>query len=696
MEFFYLFSFFPIILFSLVLWADVKTCDEYARRHPFLLRSIVFIGIACLAQLLFRVLPPVPAAGFEKFRILPATLFYILAFLSLEHSLHIQRIEDSYYAADFRTHGSVLKRLLLLGGALVVLTGLAVFTPIGSFAVPVTLFLYGAWCFTVTMYAMRVVFNLPEGIIRKKNYPFVSLLVFLAGPVLLHWFLGLVRDDEIFLYAPAFIVLNAVYLVRVYREYLFYRTRHLMKRITDRELQQDRWNGLLAEVIVARKEEDEAIIAETVRSALDEMKESVIVKDHTFTGAMIYRRVGEILRIDSAAHMFGYCTPLAPAENVKRMNREQLQELTMNQVFDLQKISSPVRNGRLSFGEELVQEMLETRGPVRVDPIPACYRGLHELIYLVPVFNHDRFDGFVALFKDSFSDILPEERRGLKTMIENLSVLLLVISGKDTQLERNRLQGEIEIARNIQTSILPRRIEIPGYRCAGSMLTASEVGGDVYDHLCSGDAHYIGIGDVAGHGLPAGIMALSQMSAFHGAVGAAETLGRELEVHQIYDIVNRVLCRLNRDRIGSDKFMTQNYFMVRDGSFVHAGTHLIALVYRRTSDRVEELEACVNRTGFLGLSEFITAKQSQDSFAMEPGDVLMLYTDGVIEAKNRDCTLYGLERLKKVMIRMKDGSPEELIEAVRADLAEFAKTGDLAKHGGSFADDVTLVVLRKE
>lgn len=696
MMFFYLFSFIPIIVFSLTLWADVKTCDEYARRHPYLLRSIVLVGLAGAVQLRFGLLPPGPAAVLAQLRILPVSFLYILAFLSLEHSLHIQRIEDSYYAADFRNHSSVLKKLLSGGGALAALTALAAFTPIGSFAVPLGLFLYAAWCFAVTAYSARVVFYLPEGIIRRKNYPFVSLFVFLAVPVLLHWFILLVPNDGLFPSAPAFIVLNVVYLIRVYREYLFYRTRHLTKRISDQELQQNRRNGLLAEVIVARQEEDVEIIAETIRSALEEMKEAVIVKDHTFTGAMIYRCVGETLRIDSAAHLFGYCTPLAPVENVKRMNREQLQELTMNQVFDLKKITNPVREGRLSFGEELVQEMLETRAPVRVDPIPSCYRGLHEMMYLVPVFNHDRFGGFVALFKDSFSDILPEERRGLRTMIENLSVLFLVISGKDTQLERNRLQGEIEIARNIQTSILPRRIEIPGYRCAGSMLTASEVGGDVYDHLCSGDAHYLGIGDVAGHGLPAGIMALSQMSAFHGAVGAAETLGSELEVHQIYDIVNKVLCRLNRDRIGSDKFMTQNYFMVRDGTLVHAGTHLVALVYRRASDRVEEIDACVNRTGFLGLSEFITAKQSQASFPMEPGDVLVLYTDGVIEAKNRDCALYGLERLKKVVMRMKDSEPSELIEAVTADLAEFAKTGDIAKHGGSFADDVSLVVLRKE
>jgi sigma-B regulation protein RsbU (phosphoserine phosphatase) len=162
----------------------------------------------------------------------------------------------------------------------------------------------------------------------------------------------------------------------------------------------------------------------------------------------------------------------------------------------------------------------------------------------------------------------------------------------------------------------------------------------------------------------------------------------------VYDAVNRVLCTLHRDRLGSDKFMTQNYFRSSGDTIEHVGTHLVGLLWRARNEDVEELTGLVDQTGFLGLSEFVVSTQSLGSFAMHAGDVLLLYSDGVTEAKNGRGDEFGLDGLKRALFQHADGTPQELIAAVTDDLRRHAAGGDLKKHG-RFADDVSLVVLKK-
>src|SRR4029078_13210337 len=79
---------------------------------------------------------------------------------------------------------------------------------------------------------------------------------------------------------------------------------------------------------------------------------------------------------------------------------------------------------------------------------------------------------------------------------------------RDERAQKERLEGELEIARRLQTSILPRTLEAPGLRLAATMIPASEVGGDYYDLLPLPGGCWIGVGDVAGHGLSAGMVML--------------------------------------------------------------------------------------------------------------------------------------------------------------------------------------------
>jgi len=191
-------------------------------------------------------------------------------------------------------------------------------------------------------------------------------------------------------------------------------------------------------------------------------------------------------------------------------------------------------------------------------------------------------------------------------------------------------------------------------------------------------------------------MAVISVAALHGVVVASSASDTPLSLDQVYDSVNRVLCTLNRDRIGSDKFMTQNYFLATDSGITHVGTHLVALVWRALNQEIEELSGLAQATGFLGLSELVVSKPSVGGFALAPRDVLVLYTDGVTEARNGNGTFFGLDGLKQVLADHADNGPDEIVAAIVTALRRHSATGDLKKYGGRFADDVSLVVLKKD
>ncbi|MBN2442775.1 MAG: SpoIIE family protein phosphatase, partial [Spirochaetales bacterium] len=295
----------------------------------------------------------------------------------------------------------------------------------------------------------------------------------------------------------------------------------------------------------------------------------------------------------------------------------------------------------------------------------------------------------------SFESLFPEEKNAIMDLVDDLKVIFSIIEGKRIQSERNRLQNEMDSARNIQTSIVPKKIDIKGYESACFMETATEVGGDAYDYFPTDMGNYFGIGDVSGHGLSAGVTALIQQSSFQTAVFLSTLINKVFEPYEIYNIVNKVLYRLNNKRIGSDKFMTQNYFYEKNGDIKFAGAHEPAIMYFEKEERVIEIEGCAKRTAFMGLSPMIDAKTSAGGFRMDEGDILILYSDGIIEAKDHYSHQFGLEKLKHIVLTHKQKSPEDLILSIVNEVKVHAQNGDMKKHNGKLADDITLLVLKK-
>ena len=261
-----------------------------------------------------------------------------------------------------------------------------------------------------------------------------------------------------------------------------------------------------------------------------------------------------------------------------------------------------------------------------------------------------------------------------------------------------RLESEFQAASKIQSSMLPMHEEhIAGYELSHSLITATEVGGDNYDFRHCSTGNWFSIGDVSGHGLEAGIIALIAQSAFNYGIYLFENLEENEKLPiEMYQYVNKTVYLLNKQRNNSDSFITMNYFFEHDGKFYGAGAHESPLIYRAATGEVEEFKQLTGNTLFLGIIEEIDAEPSYCSFELYPDDILLLYTDGLIEAKNENNEQFDIPRVKDLLKKYANLPLSEIKEKIYSELSSFTEKGDRARYNGKFADDVTIFLIKKK
>jgi serine phosphatase RsbU (regulator of sigma subunit) len=250
------------------------------------------------------------------------------------------------------------------------------------------------------------------------------------------------------------------------------------------------------------------------------------------------------------------------------------------------------------------------------------------------------------------------------------------------QAERERaeqLQRELDLARRVQTSILPRAPTVPGLEIAAAMIPAAEVGGDYYDVIPVHDGCWIGIGDVTGHGLDAGLVMLMTQS-----IAAALCTAASRSPRAILSDLNRVLFENIRRRMDRDDHVTFSLVRYHEGGHVvFAGAHEEIVVCRAQGGAIE----CIPTPGcWLGAMRDVSGAMLDTSLHLAPGDMMLLYTDGMTEARNAKRQYYGLERMC-----------EELRQIQTAPVGEIRDR--LLKAAIAWADpqfdDATIVVLRR-
>ncbi len=253
------------------------------------------------------------------------------------------------------------------------------------------------------------------------------------------------------------------------------------------------------------------------------------------------------------------------------------------------------------------------------------------------------------------------------------------------QAERERIQREIEIARTVQQALFPARIPVVrGLEIAAFCRPHRETSGDFYDLLAlEGDQLGVVIGDVSGKSIPAAMV----------MVAAQSTLRAEALTHtspaRVLDQSN-VLLQRNMPR---GMFVAASYARLDAWSgemvWANAGQIYPVLLHRVRPANPQAYPRYLEATGAafpLGVSAAI--RYDDQPLKLIPGDTVLFYTDGVIEAMNPAHELYGFERLEKLVRSLADNlPPQALIEAVLADVAAFV--GPAEQH-----DDITLVAVK--
>jgi PAS domain S-box-containing protein len=248
--------------------------------------------------------------------------------------------------------------------------------------------------------------------------------------------------------------------------------------------------------------------------------------------------------------------------------------------------------------------------------------------------------------------------------------------------ENARMSSELEITQRLQQMMLPRDEDmrnIPGLDISGSMEPATEIGGDYYDVVCNNGGVVIGIGDVTGHGLESGVIAIMLQTAIRTLLAS----GR-FESRKFFETLNRVVCD-NVRRMHCDRNLTLSLLHYHDKVVTISGQHEEVLVVR--GDGVLERHDTLNLGFPLGLEEDISSFIGEATVPLGSGDVMVAYTDGITEAVNHAGVAFGLERLSEA-VRTSHRQPAGAIrEAVLSSLRNYTE-------GRNLLDDVTLLVIK--
>lgn len=277
---------------------------------------------------------------------------------------------------------------------------------------------------------------------------------------------------------------------------------------------------------------------------------------------------------------------------------------------------------------------------------------------------------------------LVRTNEGLERRVAEQASLLEERLRRQAALEREAelapLRKEVEIARGIQTSILPVHVPVPGLEIAAQMIAASEVGGDYYDVRPTPDGCWLGIGDVAGHGLSAGLVMLMIQS----GLSSLMLQSPDALPHQLLPALNRMLVENLRQRMSRDDYATLTLFRYfTSGRLAFAGAHEDIIVCNGTG----QLRTISTTGTWVGISDDISRHLGNQFLDLERGDLVVLYTDGIPEAR-REHERFGLPRLLDE-IQKRHAEPVEAIrDGVLRAVFDFC--------GGNPQDDATLLVLR--
>lgn len=244
-------------------------------------------------------------------------------------------------------------------------------------------------------------------------------------------------------------------------------------------------------------------------------------------------------------------------------------------------------------------------------------------------------------------------------------------------IEKQRLENELLIAREIQQQLLPRELpSITNMEIVASNISSKQVGGDYYDVIPTQNGKYvIAIGDVSGKGTPASLLMANVQATVHALVPFELPLPEATA--RINDLIHR--------NTGTDKFITFFWGILdpdtRIFRYVNAG-HNPPFVLRKNGS----IERLTEGGLILGVMKTLVP-YSEGNVLLEAGDAIIMYTDGVSEAMDVNGNDYTEERLEEYVLTMKNRNAKHIHDAVIDEIQSYCS-------GAPQSDDITLVVLK--
>ena len=412
-------------------------------------------------------------------------------------------------------------------------------------------------------------------------------------------------------------------------------------------------------------------LARTVQSSfsVDDVLSSVVDTALTITGAergFLLLRRGEALDTRVARHKRGHKLKESdlrvPREVIHRALQHRRELLSMN--FD------PVAAGETKPQNSISD--LDLRSVICV-PLVRIRTGLGEATSVLSTGN----ETVGVLYMDSrvaAADLTGGNRELLQTLAIEASTVLENARLLEEEHSKHQMEEELRLARTIQQSLLPGKLPTEGWlRVCGSSLASHEVGGDYFDVTeVSGRSWSVVVADVSGKGVSSALLASLLQGALITATDHSVVLGRRMQ-------------RLNHflnNRTGGEKYATIFYSVIEsDGSFSYVNAAHCPPMVVRGGGIVDELAATGMPVGLLEEATFDVAGQK-----LQPGDKIVIYSDGVTEAQNTQAEFFGKRRLREIVVRHAAESCTMIHDAIQEAVSAFAE-------GAVQSDDITVVVM---
>ncbi len=354
---------------------------------------------------------------------------------------------------------------------------------------------------------------------------------------------------------------------------------------------------------------------------------------------------------------------------------------TEGETSDISVISS---GQKFELPSESYYRLKSTKRPVSFDEIremdqreEVSFKGVSDLI-MAPLLTSGGTFGLLGFINSEGVYYDANDARLLSSVAEHISALIEASQARKAREEREQLERELSIAAEIQSNLLPVRLpELEGCEISAHLRPARRIGGDFYDvaHARTGEPILM-LADVAGKGMPAAILTAVVHATFHGETPY------QRDPAQLLSEINR---SIYPDLDKAQAFVTAAVARIDSKplriAYASAG-HVEAALWHKRTGWIEFLPA----TGLpLGVQQFLSCRTR--GLNLEPGDVLLLYSDGVTEAENPEGEVFGAQGLSDIM---------EVIYPAPADdqLAVILNAVESFCDGLLIRDDLTLVMLR--